>query len=871
MERRNIHKNIYQLFNGKYHFIVPLYQRNFAWTETEITLLLQDLYENFNSHTPYFVGSIIVLNRCEEGKFEVIDGQQRLTVLTLLINVLGKDLLPELFTSNLEYDSRDDVMKYLNELFAGKKPADGSNDLSEVQKTFNTAHNTIETAQLNPQIESLTISYLKENAPDELRLFAEYISSRVFFVLAEMPADTDVATYFETMNNTGEQLRKHEIVKSLLLDSAKDRLTIPELESLALVWDACSQMEIRIQEAIPQQKRTLLFGNNLDAFLPYNITKLSDSPHCENDGDDAMFENIINNHTYKKIEKNASEIDDNIENRGSAIIDFPNFLMHVLRLYKIQFLDKEKDQDIEIPLNEKDLLSVFRKFRNKIDPVQFMQCLLFYRILFDRYIVRTTERDSESRWELKYLIKASGSSVYLHNTFGKGFDDGDNYANDKVIKALSMLQVSNPQRKYKTFLFKILSWFKYGETQYDFNWFMPKLNGFILSQTLKLEKEYGDKLFYLGTRTPRFVLNLIDYLYYLEGDHSDFNFKYYNSVEHHLPQSWVYSKNVDRRIIDSIGNLFLISRRANSSLNAGDPLTKARKSPQIINSFPPNRKKIYLETIDKSDWNETLIKKHEAQIRNLISRKQELLKVSQFEEGPLLYRACFAVSDYCTEAVGNSKYGFKYDLFDLSSEEAKTASDKIASWLNDHLDKSIEDFIDEQLQLNTNLSQTSWRKCFVKYPSIIDFCNEGKFTWSDNGFLIYLLPQNQVVNNARELHCHLFFEKSDFSDKNVSVDQNGVWISMNNTILTAKYPDARMYLHIWVDHNKKEWRYEIWSGRKGNAAENKFLKKNGWIKNENGQFILRDRLHLCDCPQDYETATELAITSCHEIMDKFNH
>lgn len=104
MERNNIHKTIHQLFGGDNDYIVPLYQRNFAWGESEIEQLLQDLYENYlecrkGKFIPYFVGSIIYIKRKEDSKekLEVIDGQQRLTVLTLLLNILGKENLPDLY------------------------------------------------------------------------------------------------------------------------------------------------------------------------------------------------------------------------------------------------------------------------------------------------------------------------------------------------------------------------------------------------------------------------------------------------------------------------------------------------------------------------------------------------------------------------------------------------------------------------------------------------------------------------------------------------------------------------------------------------------------------------------------------------------
>lgn len=868
MERTDIHKTITELFDGRYNYIVPLYQRNFAWGDQEITQLLQDLYENFITNTPYFVGSIIYIMRKGNDKLEVIDGQQRLTVLTLLLNVLGKDLLPKLYSSRLEYDSREEVSHFLKHLYSSPTSYDETNEDSSVIKTFMAAYRTLEDSPLSVYDEKLTIRNLKNGNQQTLKEFSEYISTNVFFVLAEMPQDTDVASYFEIMNNSGDQLRKHEIVKSLILALAKKQgLSIPEMESLAIVWDACSQMDLRIQEAIPPNKRALLFGDNYESFLPENVTKLFDNVTACEDCEASSLDLIISNEKYNVPNEVLSEKDDNVENKGNAIIDFPNFLMHMLRLCYNKYYQERTGADI--PLNEKDLLAVYRAIEAYIDPVQFIAQLLYYRIIFDRYIVRIDGAGSEEKWELAYLKKHKDSNgVYLRNTFGKEAIDEKDNANEKVIKAHSMLQVSYPQRKYKRFLNAILSWFKYGTVKHDYNWFMPKLNGLISSYIKDIETEYGENLYCLGTNTPRFVLNLIDYLYYLDGNKSAFDFKYYNSVEHHYPQSWENYSKIGRRTLDSIGNLFLLSRRANSSLNDGDPRTKAVKSTSIIDTLPPNRKYIYQQTI-KGGWEPDDIIKHENQIKDLLSRKEDLLKVKELEEGPLLYRACLAVADYC-QYNGTSKYGEKYNFKVLSNEDAQLAVDKVASWQNAHRDKNLEDFINEQLLSNSKLQDESWRRCFVKYPSIIDFCQEGNFTWNMDGLEIFLIPRNQIVSYSRELHCHLFSEKFDSDKREIGVDQYGLWISLEDTPLKKSYPNARISLHLWISDDCRHWCYEIWTERNANAGENIALVKHGWTKNEEGNYYLPYRPFLCESPEDYEVSVTLALESCSEIIYEIN-
>ena len=365
-------------------------------------------------------------------------------------------------------------------------------------------------------------------------------------------------------------------------------------------------------------------------------------------------------------------------------------------------------------------------------------------------------------------------------------------------------------------------------------------------------------------------MNLIDYLYYLDGKGATFDFKYYNSVEHHLPQSRENYNKIDKSILDSIGNLFLLSRRANSSLNDGDPLTKADKSASVIDILPPNRKYIYQQTRKNRRWNPEDIINHEAQIRDLFSRKEDLLKVKKLEENALLYRACLAVADYC-QFKGSSKYGDKYNFKSLYSDEAKKTIDIVVSWQYQNVDKGLEDFIQEQLESNIELNKDSWRKCFVKYPSIIDFCKEGNFSWNMDGLKIYLMPNNQIVNHSQELHCHLFKEKFQFNNTKIKVDQYGVWISLDSTPLKQSNHLSNIWLHLWLSDDFRHWCYEIWSERNTDTGENNILKRNGCAKNEEGNYYFVNRPFLCDSSEDYETSVDLALKCVVDIINEINH
>ena len=57
--------NVEQIFNSKY--VVPLYQRNFAWGEEQICQLLQDIYESIKvKDQQYFIGSLVTIRRQDD-------------------------------------------------------------------------------------------------------------------------------------------------------------------------------------------------------------------------------------------------------------------------------------------------------------------------------------------------------------------------------------------------------------------------------------------------------------------------------------------------------------------------------------------------------------------------------------------------------------------------------------------------------------------------------------------------------------------------------------------------------------------------------------------------------------------------------------
>ena len=643
-----LNKTIEEVWRERY--VVPLYQRNFAWTEDQIGQLLQDIYD----HSPigcfkkdkcdnYYLGSLVLLQR-RDGVWEVIDGQQRLTALHIICRYLGI-----LSSPRLTYDSRSAVERFFEGLFDSsswdtfKKECQRrtENKISRLTETLDTVENY--QIQILDGERHITLKGLSE---EDRAILSEYIRNKVILVCTPLPEDTDVAAYFEIMNNRGEQLQSHEIVKALLMRD----LGTNQRYIFSTIWDACSQMDISIQKSLSKLRARGLFGENYDT-LNLDIVNRADA------GDDSLkkeytIDQILGN-SFVPDNSDIGEDNEDIVSDLRSIIDFPNFLMQAFRLYA----EVEKGKENAVPLNSDNMPVVKPDFIS--DPMDFIKALLRMRVLFDKYVIKTqgdaNDEESDLKWRLqrptKYEYVKNGnkySRVGLVNTFSNNTssdNDEEEDVNNRIVKLESMLQVTFNTARNKKWLYALMSWL-YKRTKdnlsIDFDSLLKMLEQWALDyyRTLVEEREKNkDKrpIFEAGTDTPHFLFNFIDYLYWLAwlaskqgkttvryaNEIGNFQFRYYNSVEHHLPQSYE-NTDVD---VDMIGNLCLISRRKNSSLNDKGPEEKAK----IEEGLQPKRLIMYKITRDKRHWGKDEIEKHQREIEELIAQIPILLSVKRPE------------------------------------------------------------------------------------------------------------------------------------------------------------------------------------------------------------------------------------------------
>lgn len=227
--------NIRAILEGEQYFIED-YQREYRWEQKHITDLLEDLTEKFlnsKGEEHYFLGSIIISERGEQ-QF-IIDGQQRLTSLTLLLIYIYrtledqkalKDEIYELIYSkgdfNLKVDLRSECMSAL--LAHGefsKKQRDES--IANIAKRY---ENIADDFPGHLAGEPKTLSDEPNTLSDKLELpkFAKWLIEKVYLVRITALSNADAFAIFETMNDRGVSLTPIEMLKGYLLTNSPEEL-----------------------------------------------------------------------------------------------------------------------------------------------------------------------------------------------------------------------------------------------------------------------------------------------------------------------------------------------------------------------------------------------------------------------------------------------------------------------------------------------------------------------------------------------------------------------------------------------------------------------------------------------------------------------
>lgn len=225
-------RTIRELLSGR-KYSIDYYQREYKWKAKQVGELIEDLTGKFReSHEAgnersavaeyghYFLGSVIVSDK--EGEKYIIDGQQRLTTLTLLLIFIQRQL------------TDSDQKAQLAELIFSQRFGKRSFNLDIPERTacmeaLYAGEHFDENGQSESVVNILSrYADIEESFPDELLsealpYFMDWLIENVHLVEITAYSDDDAYTIFETMNDRGLSLTPADMLKGYLLANITDQ------------------------------------------------------------------------------------------------------------------------------------------------------------------------------------------------------------------------------------------------------------------------------------------------------------------------------------------------------------------------------------------------------------------------------------------------------------------------------------------------------------------------------------------------------------------------------------------------------------------------------------------------------------------------
>ena len=428
-------KDIYYVNSGTVtYYKIPIYQRNYAWERDEISALIKDIYDSMVIDKPiYYIGTLVTFKR-DENVFEVIDGQQRLTTIYIILTAMGEKV-----TNKLAYSSRKASTQTIEVMskFEKNKEVKDSDFGEEYDLGIKNGYNFAKEA-------------LKDVNMDK---FKEYFLNHVHIIHYRVPKDVDLNHYFEVMNSRGEQLEKHEIVKAKL----SALLEKEDMKKFCQIWEACSDMSFYIQQKLPNMyiqkelpNKKNVFGTDMSNFIPQSFEELYiESNHTDDKMTTKSIAELLNAPVKKEIAKGDCDSNDSFQ----PIIDFPNFLLIVLKITRMQ---EKGFNPSEFTLDDKELINEFDKVKLTPEFVkQFAYNLLLAKYYLDNYMVHHINGEDkaiENPWKLQYYCKkGKGKSAYMADLI-----DYDKSKQRELVHLLSMFEVAFTAKQRKNYLFYCL-------------------------------------------------------------------------------------------------------------------------------------------------------------------------------------------------------------------------------------------------------------------------------------------------------------------------------------------------------------------------------------------------------------------------------
>jgi len=635
--------------NTQIIYNIPIYQRLFEWNDEKINNLLDDLLASYkkNETAPYYIGMLTAYG--QDTKQDLVDGQQRFTVSTLIgivfnqyyedwIKFLTVDDKPRLHFSAREEDYEFlkklifDV-KFLSDLLTEKKHDNYINErMLEGIKTINSWQ------QLNFY-----------NNRNQRAMFAKYVFKQMSFFITKLPKGykaKDLNRYFESMNSLGRNLESYEILE---VDCLKMLPLSCDLTLYTKIWNLVSDMDTPLVRKInhkdkskreSEEEYNTRFKSLIDLCIKNSVLDSiakqlkRDGKKGLNDlGDSNEFENITIGET--KADQTSKPSPHFHEGSHHSMLNFTEFLLQVLYIHNgyvngngevtvNDFFDIHK-------LSETFDTHIMKVWKNDAEDCRrFFMNLLKYRLIYDYYIIRIANNDGED-----YELELSS-------------DDENSSKDIEVLKKFqSMFYAGSASKTFYRWVTRVLA-----EVNKKENNISPiDLYQYLLHIDAEIRESEGiqmpltSNVLRYDNNVPLYWFRRLDFILWkkivIDDDFESTlpinkdvvaSLKFRRggrSIEHLHPRNQDYNQKWNEDNIDEFGNLALVTGSFNSEQSNDNLDVKFGRIKQQVDSYQLQSIKMYLMYLeadsDGAKWTDKIMFKHQEHMIAILNSNVNVL------------------------------------------------------------------------------------------------------------------------------------------------------------------------------------------------------------------------------------------------------
>jgi uncharacterized protein with ParB-like and HNH nuclease domain len=247
------------IFCDDYLFTIPNYQRPYSWEEEHCTQLLDDLHtfcfkdEEFNDLPPYFLGSAVIIKKENERNSQIVDGQQRLTTLTILLSCLRykiEDEKAKETISQLVFQAGNALLGTSESYRLKTRNRDQAFFKTLIQEEYGLERYIKDPAQFLPQNDAQSqmlsnakallevFDQKKKYTQEQLKILTAYIIQKCVIVIVASTNEDMAFRIFNVLNDRGKDLTIADILKSEILEKINEK----KQDEYTNKWEECETL-----------------------------------------------------------------------------------------------------------------------------------------------------------------------------------------------------------------------------------------------------------------------------------------------------------------------------------------------------------------------------------------------------------------------------------------------------------------------------------------------------------------------------------------------------------------------------------------------------------------------------------------------------